>query len=154
MKLCWNFSQQTQPIHSIRPKTHVLGRFGPCCYCTKVDEKLDEQVLLTHTFAKQTHVRIFRNERTRSTLLDTKLMFWRRFGLFHYRTKVDAKLAELAPLTHKFAKRSCVRTFRNQRTDPLYWTQNSCFSAFQNILLLHESRCQTGRTSATNAQVR
>jgi hypothetical protein len=30
--------------------------------------------------------------------------------------KVDAKLAELVPLTHKFAKRSCVRKFRNERT--------------------------------------
>jgi hypothetical protein len=46
-------------MHSIGPKTHVLGRFGP----------------------------------------------------FHYGTKVDAKLAELAPLTLKFAKRSCVGIF-------------------------------------------
>jgi hypothetical protein len=27
-----------------------------------------------------------------------------RFGQFHYCTKDDAKLAELEPLTHKFAK--------------------------------------------------
>jgi hypothetical protein len=31
-----------------------------------------------------------------------------RFGPFRYFTKLDAKLAELAPITHKFAKRSCV----------------------------------------------
>jgi hypothetical protein len=31
-----------------------------------------------------------------------------RFELFRYFTKLDAKLVELAPLTHKFAKRSCV----------------------------------------------
>jgi hypothetical protein len=30
--------------------------------------------------------------------------------------KVDAKLAELAPFTHKFAKRSYVGKFRNERT--------------------------------------
>jgi hypothetical protein len=30
--------------------------------------------------------------------------------------KVDAKLAELVPLTHKFAKRSYVEKFRNERT--------------------------------------
>jgi hypothetical protein len=30
--------------------------------------------------------------------------------------KVDAKLAELVPLTHKFAKRSCVGKFCNERT--------------------------------------
>jgi hypothetical protein len=39
-----------------------------------------------------------------------------RFGPFRYCPKVDAKLAELAPLTHKFAKRSCVEIFRNKRT--------------------------------------
>jgi hypothetical protein len=30
------------------------------------------------------------------------------FGPVCYRTKVDAKLAELVPLTHKFAKKSRV----------------------------------------------
>jgi hypothetical protein len=39
-----------------------------------------------------------------------------RFGPFRYCMKLDAKLAELAPLTHKFAKRSCARIFRNERT--------------------------------------
>jgi hypothetical protein len=42
----------------------------------KVDAKLAELVPLTHKFAKQSCVRIFRNERTRSTPLDPKLMFW------------------------------------------------------------------------------
>jgi hypothetical protein len=39
-------------IHSIGPKTHVLGRFGPFRYCTKVDAKLAELVPLTHKFVK------------------------------------------------------------------------------------------------------
>jgi hypothetical protein len=39
-----------------------------------------------------------------------------RLGPFHYCTKVDAKLAEPVPLTHKFAKRSCIEIFRNERT--------------------------------------
>jgi hypothetical protein len=73
-----NFSQQAHQIHSIGPKTHVLGRFGPFRYCPKV----------------------------------------------------DAKLAELAPLTQKLAKRSSVGTFHNERTDPLHWTQNLCFGVF------------------------
>jgi hypothetical protein len=38
------------------------------------------------------------------------------FGPFRYCMKVDAKLAELAPLTHKFSKRSCVYIFRNERS--------------------------------------
>jgi hypothetical protein len=66
-------------MHLIQPigtKTHVLGCFGPFRYCTKVDAKLDELVPLTHKFAKQNGFRIFRNERTRSTPLDPKLMYW------------------------------------------------------------------------------
>jgi hypothetical protein len=39
------------------------------------------------------------------------------FGPFCYCTKVDAKLAELVPLTHKFTKKSRVRIFRNERTE-------------------------------------
>jgi hypothetical protein len=52
-----------------------LERFGPFRYCTKVDAKLAKLVPLTYKFAKQGRVRIFRKERTRSTPLDTKLMF-------------------------------------------------------------------------------
>jgi hypothetical protein len=51
-------------------KTHVLGRFGPFGYWKKVDAKLAELVPLTHKFAKQSRVRIFRNERTQSTPLN------------------------------------------------------------------------------------
>jgi hypothetical protein len=38
-----------------------------------------------------------------------------RFGQFLYSTKVDEKLAELAPLTPKFDNRSYAGTFRNER---------------------------------------
>jgi hypothetical protein len=43
------------------------------------------------------------------------------FRPFRYCTKVDAKLAELVPLTHKFATRSCAGIFRNEciRSSPL-----------------------------------
>jgi hypothetical protein len=52
MKSRLNFSQPTNPIHSIGPKIHVLARFGPFRYCTKVDAKLAELEPLTHKFAK------------------------------------------------------------------------------------------------------
>jgi hypothetical protein len=71
-----NFSQRTHPIHSIGHKTHVLGRFLPFRYCTKIDAKLAELVPLSHKFAKQSRVGIFRNERTRSNPFDQKLLFW------------------------------------------------------------------------------
>jgi hypothetical protein len=38
------------------------------------------------------------------------------FGKFHYCRKVDAKLAELAPLTPKIAKSSCIGIFCNECT--------------------------------------
>jgi hypothetical protein len=76
------------------------------------------------------------------------------FELFRYCMKVDPQLAELAPILHKFAKRSYVEIFRNERTGPLHWTQNSCYGAFWTISLLHKSRCKTGRTYAINTQVR
>jgi hypothetical protein len=82
-KLRRNFSPRTHPIHSIGPKTHVLGRFGPSRYCPKVDAKLAELVPLSHKFAKQIRARLFHNERTRSTPFDPKFMFWGvsdRFG--------------------------------------------------------------------------
>jgi hypothetical protein len=82
-KLRQNFSQRTNPIHSIGPKTHVLGWFGPFRYGMKVDVKLPELVPLSHKFTKLSHVGIFRNECTRSTPLDPKLRFWGaldRFG--------------------------------------------------------------------------
>jgi hypothetical protein len=52
-----------------------MGRFGRFRYCPKVDAKLAELVPLTRKFAKESRVGIFRNERTRSTPLDAKLMF-------------------------------------------------------------------------------
>jgi hypothetical protein len=99
-KLRWIFLQQTHPIHSIGRKTPVLARFGLLHYGTTVDAKLAELALLIQKFAKQSCVEIFHNERTRSTPLDPKLLFWRVSD----RLKVNAKLAELAPLLHKFAK--------------------------------------------------
>jgi hypothetical protein len=101
MKLHWNFSQRTNQIHSIGPKTYVLGHFGPFRYCMKVDAKLAEPVPLTHKFAKQNRVIIFCNENTGSTPLDPKLIFW----------------------------------------------------GISDRSLLHESRYKAGRTGAINAQV-
>ena len=42
----------------------------------KLDAKQGELVQLMQKFGPQSHVGIFRNERTQSTPLDPKLMFW------------------------------------------------------------------------------
>jgi hypothetical protein len=64
MNLHWHFLQRTHLIHTNQPKTHVLGLFEPFHYCTKVDAKLVELVLLTHKFAKRSYVGKFHHERT------------------------------------------------------------------------------------------
>ena len=65
------------------------------------------------------HVGIIRNELTRSTPLDPKLIFgafrtiWVHSGLFGSLTKLGAKGAELV---QKFVPRSRAVIFRNERT--------------------------------------
>jgi hypothetical protein len=59
----------------IGPQTHILRRFGLFCYCTNSVQMgrtgpIDPQVCETKSH------RNFRNERTRSTPFNPKLMFW------------------------------------------------------------------------------
>jgi hypothetical protein len=75
-KSCWNFSWRTHPIYHIGPQTNVLVRFEPFRYYTNFSAKRVELALLIHKFVQWNCVRIFCNERTRSTTLDHKLMFW------------------------------------------------------------------------------
>jgi hypothetical protein len=71
-----NFSQRTDPIHLIGL---YFGAFrtiwvhsGPGCLM-KLDAKWAE---LVQKFVPRSRVEIFHNERTRSTSLERKLMFW------------------------------------------------------------------------------
>ena len=52
---------------------YYLGAFGPFGCVTKFGAKRAE---LVKKFVPRGRVGIFRNDRTRSTLLDPKLMFW------------------------------------------------------------------------------
>jgi hypothetical protein len=82
----------------------------------KVDTELAELVPLTQKFAKIKSRRNFSQRTHPIHSIGPKSHVWERFGPFRYSTKVDAKLDELAPLTHKFAKHSRVGIFRNERT--------------------------------------
>ena len=101
---------------------------------------------------------IFRNERTRSTPLDPKLMFWCvsyhwvHSGPFGCLTKRGGKRADLV---QKFMSRSCVGIFRNEhtRSTPFgpkltFWCVSYYLDAFWTVWLPYETRCKTGRTSA------
>ena len=67
----------------------------------KLDAKLAELVQLMQKFVQRSRVGIFRNDRTRSTPLDPKLIFWRILyysGVFRTIVclmKLGAKWAEL-----------------------------------------------------------
>ena len=74
-------------------------------------------------FVPRTRIGIYRNERTRSTPLDPKIMFWCVFivfrcilDLFRYCMKLGAKQVELVQLKKKFVPRNRIRVFRNERT--------------------------------------
>ena len=56
--------------------SQYLGAFGNVRYYTILGPKRVELVQLMHKFVPRSHVVIFRNERTWSTPLDHKLMFW------------------------------------------------------------------------------
>ena len=109
-------------------------------------------------FVPRSRVRIFRNERTRSTPLDPKLMFWcdsyylSEFGPFGCHTNLGAKWAELV---QKFVPRSRIRIFRNERTrstplDPklMFWCVLYRLGVFGTVRLPYETRRKTGRTCA------
>jgi len=107
-------------------------------------------------FVPRCLVRIFCNERSRSTPLDPKLMFWCisvPFGCilkqFLYCTKLGAKRAKLVQLLQKFVQRCLVRIFRNERSrstplDPklIFWCVSFRLGAFGTVSLLHGTRCK------------
>ena len=74
-----NFSQRTHPIHPLDPKLmfwcvlYYLGAFRTVWLLTKLGGKRAE---LVQKFVPRSRVGIFLNERTRSTPLDPKLIFW------------------------------------------------------------------------------
>src|SRR6185503_507063 len=113
---------------------------------------------LVQKFVPRSRVGIFRNERTRSTPLDPKLMFWcvsyylGAFGIVWLPYELGAKRVELV---QKFVPRSRVGIFRNERTrsipvDPklMFWCVLFYLFALRTVLLRYETRCKTGRTSA------
>ena len=116
------------------------GLFG--CL-TKLGAKRAE---LVQKVVPQSRVRIFRNERIRSTPLDPKLTFWcisyysGAFMAAWLLTKLGAKRAELV---QNFVTQSCVGTFRNELTystplDPklIFWGILYYSGVFRTIVCL------------------
>jgi hypothetical protein len=102
-------------IHSVGSKTPILGRSGLFPYCTKVDAKLAEMAPLVHKFAKEVASKFFAMKAPDPVHWIQNLCF-EAFRTVCYGTKVNLKLAELVPLTHKFAKQTRICIFRKERT--------------------------------------
>ena len=109
-------------------------------------------------FAPRSRVGIFRNQRTRSTPLDPKLMFWcvsYNLGAFWTIWLPYENRCKRAELVQKFVPRSRLGIFRNERTrstplDPklMFWCISYNFGAFGTVWLIYETRCKMGRTGA------
>ena len=120
---------------------------------TKLGAKRAEVV---QKFVPWSRVGIFRNERTRSTLLDPYLMFQcvsYYLGAFGTVCCVTTLSSKWAKLVQKFVPRSRVGIFRNERTrsTPLdsklmLWCVLYYLGAFGTIWLPYKTRCKMGRT--------
>jgi hypothetical protein len=132
-----------------------LGAFGTVCCVTTLSSK---RAKLVPKFVPRSRVEIFRSERTRSTPLDSKLMFWYvlyyldAFGPFGCLTKLNAKRAELV---QKFVLRSCFLSFRikHTRLSPLgakliFWCVSYYLGTFGTVWLPYKTRCKTSRSGA------
>ena len=128
---------------------------GPFGLLTKLDAKCVE---LVQKFMPGSRVGIFHNERTRSTPLDSKLMFWcvlyhlGAFGTIWLPYKSRCKTGRKV---QKFMPRGRVGIFRNECTrytplDPklMFCCVSYHLGIFWIIWLPYESRCKRGQTSA------
>ena len=128
---------------------------GPFGCLTKLGAKRAE---LVQKFVKRSRIGIFRNECTKSTPLDPKLMFWCisyylcAFGTvwlpYETRCKTGRTNVKVRPTKSR-------RIFRNECTrstplDPklMFWCVLYYLGAFVTAWLPYETRSQTGRTSA------
>ena len=118
---------------------------GPFGCLSKLVAKRAE---LVQKFVPRSRVGIFRNERTRSTLLDTKLKFWcvsyylGAFGSLwlSYETRCKTGRTSAKSSCHEVAS----EFFTTNATDPPQWTLNSHFGAFHtNLVHLGPFGCLT-----------
>ena len=134
-KSCRNFSQWTLLISTIGPKTPVLVNFfsvwvhfGLFHYCTKLGAKWANLVQLMQKFMPRCLVRILHNERSWSTPLDPKLMFWcvssclGAFGTVSLLHKTCCKTPQTSAINAKVRATKSCRDF-SQRTHPIRTTK-------------------------------
>ena len=100
----------------------VWVHLEPFRYCTKLAAKRAKLVQLMQMFMPRCRARIFRNERSRSTPLDPKLMFWcvffyvGAFGTILLLHETCCKTHQTGTVNAKVRARKLHRNFCNKRT--------------------------------------
>src|SRR6185312_3426883 len=129
------------------------GMFG--CL-TKLGAKRAE---LVQKFVPRSRVGMFHNERTRTTPLEPKLLFWcisyYYFGAFGivwlpYETRCTTGRTSAKVRAMKSSRNFLQRTHLIHPIDPklTFWCVSYYLGAFGTVWLPFETRCKTGRTSA------
>jgi hypothetical protein len=131
-----------------------LGRSRPFRCYTNVHAKLAELVAVMHKFAERRYVGKFPQWMHPTHSIGLKTHVLGRFGPFHYCAKVDAQLAILVPLTHKFAKESYVEKFRNECTCSTQLDPTLIFWGILDHFVTERMSMQTSWNGNLNAQVR
>ena len=132
----------------------IWVHLGPLGCLTKLGVKWAK---LVQKFVPQSKIGIFRDEHTRSTPYDPKLMFWYvsyhlgAFGTVRMPYKTRGK-------TSRTCKSSCHEVasefFATNPPDPLHWSLNSCFGAFRTIwVFLRPFGCLTKLGAKRSEQV-
>ena len=113
---------------------------------------------LVQMFVPRSRVKIFRNERTRSTPFVPKLTFW--CILYHLGTSRTVwssyeTRCKTGRTSAKVRATKSRRNFYNERTrstplDPklMFWCVSYHLGAFGTVWLPYKTRCKTGRTCA------
>ena len=133
--------------------------FGPFCYCTKHGAKRAKLVQLIKKFVQRCLVRIFQNERSRSTPLDPKLMFWcvsfrlGAFGTVSLLHKTCCKIRQTGAINAKVRAMNLVRIYATNDPDPYHWTLNSCFGVFLSVWGHLEPFCYRMKLAAKRAKL-
>jgi len=109
-------------------------------------------------FVQRCLVRIFQNERSRSTPLDPKLMLWcvsfrlGAFGTVSLLHKTCCKTRQTGAINAKFRPRCLVRIFGNEHSqstllDPklMFWCVSFHSDVFWTVSLLHETWCKSAK---------
>jgi len=145
----WTLNSRFGAFRTIR--VH-LGPFG--CL-TKLGAKRAE---VMQKFVPWSSVGIFRNERTRSTLLDAYLMFRcvsYYLGAFGTVCCITILSSKPAKLVQKFVPQSRVGIFCNERTrsTPLdsklmFWCVSYYLGAFSTVWLPYKTQCKMGWSGA------